>query len=237
MPFNESHIAERHVFVNGTYTATLDLPELNGERYEEPGWMTVTCKVWENYDEGSKEYSDSILSLENSCGSFSWNKSDRPTVEERTSFDRFYIETECQVYEEMDSGSLEVTLPDGFSFEENAIVANKTLTIPPAKQYDKFTSTLTVYPIYAPDCSEAYLNLKVDVASEGELVDHIDLEVIQIMYNVNSGKIGFANSVAVYDGDIRSDLFVNESYQYNHELSKLSLALSGMEYCKKERIE
>ena len=229
--FADSHLPSAQHMELGIYSATLELPELSPERYEAPKDVEISCTLWDTYDSVSETFGNQIQNLTYSSGSFFWDNSGTAELypHKKTYFDQFYLKVDCTFDRYFGDTTVQLELPEGFSFSETELISQKSRDIGVAKEGETYTFSEIVYPIYAENYTDRF-NMNMKVGTE-----EIPVYLVPINRNANEGKIAFEETY--YEAKFDTNWFAQSSYQYNHELAKYSLALSGMEYRTKEQIE
>lgn len=236
--FGESHLPNTQHVELGIYSATLEIPNLSAESYEEPQAAELSFTLYDSYNPETEEYGGQIQDLTYSYGSFSWTKNTAEDLiqDQKTDFDQFYMKVDCSLNQDLQDITIDVKLPDGFSFSETELVSEKPLTIETGKKGVTYTSTVTVYPIYAESYYDRF-NLNAAVKAGSTALEDVTVSGIPVYRNMAEGMVVFNQEGYRYDAGFAPAWFAKSSYQYDHEIAKYSLALSSMEYCAKEDIE
>lgn len=198
----------------------------------------LSFTLWEEYDQNTDTLQKEITSLDYTYGTFSWKNAE---TGKRTEQDKFYLKISFVGEKSGDDLSVKLTLPEGFSFQEQLIQRSCE---PISLTYDyltqQYTAVKEVYPIYKKDYTDGMmLDITADVLGSTSYSGENIYSTIPIHKNDQEGVVWMRNSFDeggkiendwTYQLTTNFDGFSESSEKYNHPIAKMSAALSAATY-------
>ena len=211
---------------------------------EQKSQLRTTLTFYEQYDEADGSYQYPVTALTYSYGSFSWDKRlPAQTDREKTDFDKLFMQVTVTHELLPDSSTADtannvtavLTASDGFSFAEYELVTERTITAGNLEAGESYSECVPVYPIYTAEAPDS-IQFKSTTSSSIHAAETRPINTLSVSENAFQSQMAFADTEISYSAKLTADMFSGSAYEYNHDLAKLALAMSSMEYRKADEI-
>lgn len=188
-------------------------------------YSELTITYWNDYDPETESVNNEITEMTVTYGSFSWKNAQE--------FDELYAKLEYSGEVEESTIKVELTAPDGFSFDSNTMVVQRDV------EFDDTYEIVKLYPIYSEEYKDGdTLNVAYKILENGEEKKSGVKETIVVKKNPMEGEIYYRDSFTetltgpIYAKDLKFNGFKKDSSEYDYNLALLSAYFCAASYKK-----